>query len=445
MKYIFEIDYKQLTCSGKPSVEIRCKDCRLGSFDIGSWAWHKELPVAENCSIEERFKTLIDLINKQDFSWLSRIKTQKKLKRILCRCDTSKIDLERELQILRAKQLADPSVKIPQKLIEMVKNKKPDKTKKLWDQLEEMGADVRELVYEGNKVFGFKIVTPIGAYLDYGTAEEIIELVENDMETSQNANCPSCEHPICTYSRGPDGNSQCENCKAVFGSIPQNFAELVLDYVYENFGMNGIYTILANWDNLFYHDYETNFVWLYINKIRMYLTKPQTTPNEIIFKKQSGSINIPILIDKYEDRRKTPTCYQCCYLSDFSDYSNAIAGLDNWHYNYIKICTFPFQEETFFNSFPFEFGYQFEKLKGYRTLPEGIVWNQFFDKFVNNYLLIENCEKKLSAYSEEKKGFIKPICPNFKFNKENDCMEEQGGECKIIGQTNIKFGLSLIK
>jgi hypothetical protein len=54
----------------------------------------------------------------------------------------------------------------------------------LWEELEARGAEVRELVYEGNGVFGFKIITEQGGYLDYGTRSEIIDLVKIDNNLS---------------------------------------------------------------------------------------------------------------------------------------------------------------------------------------------------------------------------------------------------------------------
>ena len=123
------------------------------------------------------------IINKSE---LKRLTDNRKLRwqvyNAVCQCDPGKkiIDVEDRLRVLRAKRLVDPEVTIPEKLVEIVRNKLPERVQKLWRQLEAEGIEVRELVYEGKGVFGFKIVTDVGAYLDWGTKEEILDLVRRD-------------------------------------------------------------------------------------------------------------------------------------------------------------------------------------------------------------------------------------------------------------------------
>lgn len=87
---------------------------------------------------------------------------------------------ETQLRMLRAQKLIDSSVKIPEELIEKVKAGKSQFIRDLWNELEELGAEVRELEQESDGYIGFKILTPVATYLDIGKRKEIIALVKRD-------------------------------------------------------------------------------------------------------------------------------------------------------------------------------------------------------------------------------------------------------------------------
>lgn len=93
---------------------------------------------------------------------------------------TEKSSPESRLAVMRAQQLVgiyDPQ-KYENTRQEVIARLHP-KTRKLWLRLErEYDCEVCELAYEGNGIYGFKIRTPEGTFLDFLTEKELIELME---------------------------------------------------------------------------------------------------------------------------------------------------------------------------------------------------------------------------------------------------------------------------
>jgi rubredoxin len=86
-----------------------------------------------------------------------------------------------KLAVLRAQQLigkVDP--KLYEETRQEVISSIHPKTKELWEFLEDTyDCEVCELEFSGKGVYGFKIRTPEGTFLDYGTKKEIIKLMES--------------------------------------------------------------------------------------------------------------------------------------------------------------------------------------------------------------------------------------------------------------------------
>ena len=84
---------------------------------------------------------------------------------------------EERLAVMRAEQLV--GIHKPEEYEETrqeVISKLHPKTKELWLRLEkDYDCEVCELEYEEKGIYGFKIRTPKGAFLDYATAKEIIK------------------------------------------------------------------------------------------------------------------------------------------------------------------------------------------------------------------------------------------------------------------------------
>jgi hypothetical protein len=137
------------------------------------------------------------------------------------------------------------------KLIEEAKQYSDDKATELWEQLESMGdVEVRELYYEGKHgkkdIFSFKISTPIHNYLDTGSSEDIIELIQNDIKMATHASCPACNREV-NYGEMDCFGNMISPCGSLLSSIPTNFAKFSTELVMEKYGLQGIYTV-EDWE-----------------------------------------------------------------------------------------------------------------------------------------------------------------------------------------------------
>ncbi len=183
------IDFKKMsgkTQAGRNRFKFYCTDCSQEFWYNFHWFYHDNLPFLKYNDQEAR--SFCNAINGQSLEKLTDNKTLiNQIKDAVCNCDPNLaevIDPEKELRILYAKRLLDPSIAIPEKLLELVKHSQPKKVRDLWEELEALGAEVRELVYEGRGIFGFKLYTDKGGYLDYGTKSEIINLIKSDNNLS---------------------------------------------------------------------------------------------------------------------------------------------------------------------------------------------------------------------------------------------------------------------
>ena len=180
-----DIAYKKLdgtTQSGHEKFEFFCRECGVSFWFNFHWFYDQRLTLGKrDKSQAEEFcfalnnGTLKKLTDNKKLRW--------QIYSAVCNCSEESrkvVDPEERLRVLRAKKLIDPTVKISDNLIRMVKLKQPENVRKFWDELESLGAEVRELIYEGNKMWGFKIYTDEGGYLDYGTKREILDLVKGD-------------------------------------------------------------------------------------------------------------------------------------------------------------------------------------------------------------------------------------------------------------------------
>lgn len=170
------------TQAGRDRFEFYCTDCSEKFWYNFHWFYHDKLHFLAY-DIQDA-NSFCEAINNQNLERLTNSKVLvDQIMDALCNCDPNMaevIDPERELRILYAKRLLDPSIVIPEKLSELVKHSRPKKVRDLWEELEAFGAEVRELVYEGRGIFGFKLYTDKGGYLDYATKSEIIDLIKDD-------------------------------------------------------------------------------------------------------------------------------------------------------------------------------------------------------------------------------------------------------------------------
>lgn len=181
-----KIQFKKLegkTGAGHGKFEFFCEDCNERFWYNFHWFYDKRLNY--NKRTEKEAKDFCHLLNSKQ---LKKITDNKKLRwqiySAVCNCDKDAIRAKtpkERLQIIRAKKLIDPSIIIPEQLVEWVKNSGDEKTQLFWSELEDLGVEVRELVYDRDyRLWGFKIVTNKGMYLDYAKKSEIIKLVKRD-------------------------------------------------------------------------------------------------------------------------------------------------------------------------------------------------------------------------------------------------------------------------
>jgi len=168
--------------SGKLNAYIHCEHCRCSAcFSLGGYAYQAKLENDIRENYKEAIQEFLDCVNSGKLNIFEKPSTERKIKQILCNCTEGLIDPERKLRALRAKRLVDPSVVIPESLIQIVKNKQPKQVQRLWKELELLGVDVRELVYEGEGFFSFKIYLPSGGYLNCAHRKDIIAFCKKEM------------------------------------------------------------------------------------------------------------------------------------------------------------------------------------------------------------------------------------------------------------------------
>jgi hypothetical protein len=362
---------------------------------------------------------------------------------------------------LRARQLAGHPVEIPPELIEQAKQYSGDKAAALWEELESIGdIEVREMHYEGKyhgkDIFSFKICTPLHTYIDLASKEEIIELVQSDLETAAHASCPACKQIINYEDRDNFGNMICP-CGSIMGVIPDNFADFSTELVTGTYGLEGIYTVLSCWDDLYYYDSQTDYDWLLIEKMKLKelpsiavtISKPQISTHACtihvhVFGSWEDTDDINGLYDKFSNVGaddtyfSVPSCYHCKYCIEVEDYGR----FSNNSY----FCAHPVKKNDFMEKIGIELSFDTEQLKGYQKNNEGIIKNAFMWSLLSEMKAVDRQTrdlegKLLSPFNK----FHGPICPEFNLDLKHFDLEDNGGPFRIVGEVDVVFGLANIE
>jgi len=358
-----------------------------------------------------------------------------------------------KLRVYYAGRILGPA-DIPPELIEQAKQYSGDKAAALWKELEAMGdIEVRELQYEGSHgkkdIFSFKIITPIHNYLDTGSKEDIIELVKNDIKTAASAFCPECKQQVNYEDRDCLG-IMISPCGSLMGSIPANFARFSTQFVQEKYGFQGIYSVLSNWENLYHHDYDTEYDWLLLEKMKLEkipsvavtIAKPLTSTSTCtkripIFGSWEEDDDIKGLYDTFiedaaDDRYfSAPNCHHCKYCLEVKDNGSLF---DNSYF-----CVYPVEKNDY--NIGIELSFEIETLKGYREDHEGIIKNAFMRALLSDMKGVDSLTRDLEGkLSPPFNKFHGPICPEFDIDLEHLDLEDNGGPFRIVGEVDIVFG-----
>ncbi len=107
MKIIAKIDYKQKTCSGKPSISFYCEDCRLSycGHSIDGYFWQTHL---DKTRLQSSMDEFLQAINGKNTDHLfQKSKTGKRLLRAFCHCDPKITSFEYHKNVKRAQRILE--------------------------------------------------------------------------------------------------------------------------------------------------------------------------------------------------------------------------------------------------------------------------------------------------------------------------------------------------
>lgn len=341
-------------------------------------------------------------------------------------------DPELQLRVLRAKRLIDPTVEIPDELINQVKQQKPDKIQELWDKLTSLDIEVHDLSKMGKEV-AFKISTPLHTYLDVARPKEIIKLAQKDIDIYQAAKCKGCGTPIDYCSQDRMGIGQCAKCGSIWGSIPENLGMFLQTQLFSDYGYDGIIYALKNWDDLYAYDTKTQYSWFLYNQLQSSKIVPlaqkiKTKLPKIIH----SSIKVPVFRDEDSGWDEPPTCATCRLCAHVI----AIPESTDFQFNnYNYYCVYPLFSSDVLDNLGLEYQPDYG---GEYCEDRGIIWNIILDKSLE---LFVNVEREESLEGKAKDGFIGPICPQFVLDKNHPDLRENSGFLTEIGQETVTFGV----
>ncbi len=362
------------------------------------------------------------------------------------------------LSLLRARQLAGMPVEIPPELIEQAKQYSGDKAAKLWDELESMGIEVREMHDEGKGVYGYKICTPIRCYIGCASKHDIIELAEHDIKAADSASCPGCHQKINYANMDTAGIMVCP-CGSMVGSIPTNLAARAVMLIQKDYGLEGIYTVLRYWDDLYFNDYKTEYDWLLIEKMKLKLKRlpdvavtikkpstssPNCTKRIPVFgswEDTDDNTTLEKLYDIFVNGLGTkshlfsiPSCTYCKYCIEVHE--------DSYYSNDFHYCVHPVEKASFVERMEIELSLDDEELQRYEVNNEGVIKNAFMNALLSDLIQVDSQTrdlegKVLSPFNK----FHGPICPEFDLDKEHLDLEENRGPFRIMGEVSVAFGI----
>lgn len=370
-----------------------------------------------------------------------------------------------KLSILRSQRLVGIPVEIPQELVEQSKNRGGRVVANLWNELEKMGIEVAELFEEKKGQFGYKIYTPIGSHIGYGSKNDIVRLAERDIKLSDNAKCPACSNKIDYTDRNFLGIMLCQ-CGSLIGSIPENLALHAVRAVETKYGINGIYTVLKNWDTIYLYNHDIDYDFL------LFGCKQEITPIPVNFGgnhqkcSERTTATLPVFgcWEDFEDvaaeyaefvsMRKAekdfkfglpfliPSCEHCKHCVPIEDNSNAILGLYDNITGERHICVYPLSNKEIDDKLDIELSFDYEKIRGYKRNNEGIIRNAFLRALLVNTISIDRQSRQLEAMVRHPfNAFHGPICPSFVLDSDNLDLKENAGPFEVIGNISVQFGV----
>ena len=329
-------------------------------------------------------------------------------------------------------------------------NKRVDDLYRKLELLDEI--DVIELVYEGQGRFSFKIATPIHTYLDSGTEEEILEMCQRDLSTAGKSECITCKRKLDYSERDGWGVMECE-CGTIIGSIPENLANHAVEKIKKKYGINGVYTVLKNWERLYYEDDDTGYSWLCLQKDFVVeepkvslVCKPPTcsNPQQVIVPVfgNAEDNDIELLSQNYKNGSDLPDdsvfLPKCSYCEHAVFIGNNLDGYDFGD----PICIYPSVNKDFLNSL--DVGRLFLDQEQWHSNDnnEAIIKNAFMESLLEEFTEVDNQTRdREGLFSSPFNRFHGPICPQFSLNEEYMELLVNGGYLEEIGETTISFGI----
>lgn len=329
-------------------------------------------------------------------------------------------------------------------------NKRVDDLYQKLELLDEI--DVIELIYEGQGQFSFKIATPIHTYLDSGTEEEILEICQRDISTAEEGECITCKRKLDYSERDGWGIMECK-CGTIIGSIPKNLANHVVEKIEKKYGINGVYTVLKNWEKLYYEDGDTGCSWFRLQKdfvveepkVSLVCKPPTCSENQQVVVPVFGNAeddDIELLSRKYKDGSDLPDdsifrpiCNYCKHAVTISNNQHGFGSDD-------LICVYPSVNEDFLNKLDIE-RLSFDREQWHcHDNNEAIIKSAFMKSLLEGFTEVDNQTRgREGLFSSPFNGFHGPICPQFSLDEK--CMElgVNGGYLEEIGETTISFGI----
>jgi len=312
-----------------------------------------------------------------------------------------------------------------------------DEYEELQQKLSEYGAELDDIVKIGEGYYAFKLYTPLGSYLDEGTAEDILRVAKRDARILRTATCPFCKSRVELDEQDVLGNGSCPSCMAVFGSIARNFGESLADQIFQKHGMDGLYEALQLWD-LLYQEKPRGFHWFNLPA----LSGKSSCPFHGVVGPQFPDVTLPEVTRELEvmcteddaedpdpDWVWTATCSLCRYCLRIEDWSACILGLGASGVDAVHICMYPTPAP--YESEP-EITLEAERMRGYVDLEDNIVKNAVVRRLLEELPVVDD-DKRL--YGIAPGGYrVEPICPRFTLDPE----KVEYGDV-IIGTVPVTF------
>jgi len=224
------------------------------------------------------------------------------------------------------------------------------------------------------------------------------------------------------------------------------------------YGLEGVYTILFYWDDLYYHDYVTEYDWLLIGKMQLKklpdvavtIAKPLISSDACtkcmpVFGSREETDDIDNLYGKFinglelaKDFFCMPSCSYCKYCIEVEDYDyNGISS---------HFCVYPVEKNNFIENIEIELSFELEHLRGYQENNEGIIKNAFMDILLSEMRKVDSQTRDLEGkVLSPFDNFYGPVCQEFNLDTQHCDLEKNGCPYRIVGEVPVVFGLPNIE